>query len=192
MSGSSDVWPRHVDSLKPLHLARAVTVFPMPRCVSGRRPEGVANAVQSPSARRHCGYRCYERRRPEKTPLYQVVMLRNNEPYRYANPATTQQKLSRLRVAVTGKIRKPEHKGRRPGVKNGANPPSRLVPSLERVCRQEGLPPVHGFKQLPVAEQRVLKTMGVIDFVQQLGTDRRIPCSVRAKNDRKEPEKALA
>lgn len=118
-------------------------------------------------------------------------MLKNNEPYRYANPATTQQKLYRLRVAVTGKIRKAEHKGRRPGVKNGANPPSRLVPSLERVCRQEGLPPVHGFEQLPVAEQRVLKTMGVIDFVQQLGTDRRISCSVRAKNDRKEPEKAL-
>ncbi len=120
------------------------------------------------------------------------LMLKNNEPYRYANPATTQQKLSRLRVAVTGKIRKPEHKGRRPGVKNGANPPSRLVPSLERVCRQEGLPPVHGFEQLPVAEQRVLKTMGVIDFVQQLRTHRRAPCSVRAKKDRKEPEKARA
>jgi hypothetical protein len=74
----------------------------MPRCVYRRHPDCVANAVQSPSARRHCGYRCYE------------------------------------------------------------------------------------------PEQRVLKTMGVIDFVQQLGTDRRIPCSVRAKNDRKEPEKALA
>lgn len=49
------------------------------------------------------------------------LMLKNNEPYRYANPSTTQQKLSRLRVAVTGELRKPERKGRRPGVKNGAN-----------------------------------------------------------------------
>src|SRR5690606_4858413 len=30
------------------------------------------------------------------------LMLKHNEPYRYASPATTQQKLSRLRVAVTG------------------------------------------------------------------------------------------
>ena len=66
------------------------------------------------------------------------LMLKNNEPYRYANPSTTQQKLSRLRVAVTGEHRKPERKGRRPGVKNGAHPPSRLVSSLGRVCEEEG------------------------------------------------------
>ena len=117
------------------------------------------------------------------------LMLKNNEPYRYANPATTQQKLSRLRVAVTGKARKPEHKGRRPGVKNGANSPSRLVPSLERVCRQEGLPPVHGFERLPVAEQRVLKAMGVIDYVQKIGVDQRTPCTRRSKKTRENPEK---
>lgn len=40
------------------------------------------------------------------------LMRKYNEPYRYANPATTQQKLSRLRVAVTGELRKPEHKDR--------------------------------------------------------------------------------
>ena len=56
MSGSSDVWPRHVDRLKPLQLARAATVVPMPRCVSGRRRDCVANAVQSPSARRLCKF----------------------------------------------------------------------------------------------------------------------------------------
>jgi transposase len=103
------------------------------------------------------------------------LMLKNNEPYRYANPATTQRKLSRLRVAVTGELRTPEHKGRRPGVKNGANPPSRLAPALERVCEQEGLPPVHGFEQLPAGEQRVLRSLGVIEFVQQISQDRRTP-----------------
>lgn len=102
------------------------------------------------------------------------LMLKNGEPYRYANPMTTQRKLSRLRVAVTGKQRKPEHKGRRPGVKNGANPPSRLVPSISKVCEQEGLPPVHGFEQLPSGEQRVLQSLGVIDYVEQINQDRRI------------------
>ncbi|QDU89504.1 hypothetical protein Pla175_28960 [Pirellulimonas nuda] len=112
------------------------------------------------------------------------LMLKNNEPYRYANPTTTQRNLSRLRVAVTGELRKPEHKGRRPGVKNGANPPSRLEPSLQRVCEQEGLPPVNGFEQLPAGEQQVLRTLGVIDFVQQINQDRRSPrkSPTRARN----------
>ena len=103
------------------------------------------------------------------------LMLKNNEPYRYANPSTTQQKLSRLRVAVTGEHRKPEHKGRRPGVKNGAAPPSRLVPSISKVCEQEGLPPAHGFEELSTGEQRVLKSLGVIDYVDQINRDRRVP-----------------
>ena len=102
------------------------------------------------------------------------LMLKNNEPYRYANPVTTQQKLSRLRVAVTGEHRQPKHKGRRPGVKNGQNPPSRLVPSIQNVCEQEGLPAVHGFEQLPVGEQHVLKTLGVIEYVEQISKERRV------------------
>jgi transposase len=107
------------------------------------------------------------------------LMLKNNEPYRYVNPATTQRKLSRLRVAVTGELRKPEHKGRRPGVKNGANPPSRLTPSLGQVCQQEGLPTVHGFEQLPPGEQRVLQSLGVIDYVQQINQEHRTPRAPR-------------
>lgn len=104
-------------------------------------------------------------------------MLNHNEPYRYANPSTTQQKLSRLRVAVTGEHRKPARKGRRPGVKNGAAPPSRLVPSIGKVCEQEGLPPAHGFEQLPAGEQRVLKSLGVIDYVEKISHDQRVPRS---------------
>ena len=60
-------------------------------------------------------------------------------------------------------------------MKNGANLPSRLVPSISKVCEQEGLPPVHGFEQLPAGEQRVLKSLGVIDYVEQIGEDRRVP-----------------
>jgi transposase len=113
------------------------------------------------------------------------LMLKNNEPYRYANPATTQQKLSRLRVAATGEVRKPEHKGRRPGVKNGASPPSRLTPSLGQVCLQEGLPPIHGFEELPAGEQRILQSLGVIDYVQQINHERRTPRTVKARKGEK-------
>lgn len=109
------------------------------------------------------------------------LMLKNNEPYRYANPATTQQKLSRLRVAATGELRKPERKGRRPGVKNGANPPTRLTPSLADVCQQEGLPPVHGFEDLPAGEQRILQSLGVIDYVRQISQERRTPRTVKPR-----------
>jgi transposase len=113
------------------------------------------------------------------------LMLKNNEPYRYANPATTQQKLSRLRVAVTGELRMPEHKGRRPGVKNGANPPSRLTPSLRQVYQQEGIPPVHGFEELPAGEQRILQLLGVIDYVQQISQERRTPRTVKSRKREK-------
>lgn len=109
------------------------------------------------------------------------LMLKNNEPYRYANPSTTQQKLSRLRVAVTGELRKPDRKGRRPGVKNGANPPTRLTPSLAEVCQQEGLPPAHGFEDLPAGEQRILQSLGVIDYVQQISQERRTPRTVKPR-----------
>jgi len=113
------------------------------------------------------------------------LMLKNNEPYRYANPATTQRKLSRLRVTVTGEHRKPAHKGRRPGVKNGANPPSRLTPSLGQVCQQEGLPAVHGFEQLPPGEQRVLQSLGVIDHVKQISQEQRTPRTVKSRKREK-------
>jgi transposase len=103
------------------------------------------------------------------------LMLKNNEPYRYANPTTTQQKLSRLRVTVTGQHRQAERRGRRPGVKNGVNPATRLMPSLGAICEQEGLPPVHGFEQLPAGEQRVLRSLGVIDYVEQITESRRTP-----------------
>ena len=109
------------------------------------------------------------------------LMLKNNEPYRYASPTTTQQKLTRLRVAVTGQQRKAKHKGRRPGVKNGQNPPTRQVPSLNQVCEQEALPPAHGFEQLPAGEQRILRTLGVIEYVQEIQSERRIPRTRRSK-----------
>lgn len=46
---------------------------------------------------------------------------------------------------------------------------------MGRVCKQEGLPQVHGFEQLAAGEQRILQSLGVIDYVQQNGQDRRTP-----------------
>jgi len=92
-----------------------------------------------------------------------------------------QQKLTRLRVAVTGQQRKAEHKGRRPGVKKGQNPHTRQVPSLNKVCEQEALPPAHGFEQLSAGEQRTLRTLGVIEYVQEIQAERRITRTRRSK-----------
>ena len=99
----------------------------------------------------------------------------------YSVSATTERKLPQQRMAVTGEQRQPKHKGRRPGVKNGANPPTRLVASLKTVCEREGMPGVHGFEQLPFGEQRIMKSLGVIDFVKQIGSDQRIPRKPRSK-----------
>lgn len=49
----------------------------------------------------------------------------------------------------------------------------RLTPSLGRVCEQEGLPPVDGYAQLLPGEQRVLQSLGVIDYVERISQNRR-------------------
>ena len=102
------------------------------------------------------------------------LMLKNNEPYRYAHPTTTQHKLCRLRTAVTGENRLGERRGSPPGVKNGQTP-TRKVVALSTVCQREGLPPAHGFEQLPIGEQRILKELGVIEYVKQISVDRSEP-----------------
>lgn len=65
-------------------------------------------------------------------------MLKSNQPYRYAQPAPTQAKLSRLRVRSGGSRR-------RRGPARGSVPPraagrTRTVPALREIYEQEGLP----------------------------------------------------
>jgi transposase len=67
------------------------------------------------------------------------LMLKTNEPYRYAIPKSTESKLAKLRVKATGERRKG---GAGKGVKAVAKLPggSRTVKSLAQVLAGEGLP----------------------------------------------------
>jgi transposase len=106
-----------------------------------------------------------------KLAVIAIHMLKNNEPYRYAQPATTETKLRRLRVRATGQRRRP---GMPKGQKATAKLPggSRTVKSLDRVYDEEGLPPRH---ELPDGEKRMLQAHECSEFVECLASDRIIP-----------------
>lgn len=96
-------------------------------------------------------------------------MLKNNEPYRYAQPQPTQNKLARLRVKATGKRRTTgPKKGRAPSPNYGTGQRTRQVPALAQVFSQEDLPQPIPLAALKTAEQRMLKQAGVSDFLQQI------------------------
>jgi transposase len=93
-------------------------------------------------------------------------MLTHNEPYRYAVPAATSTKLSRLRIKAGG----PKRKGGNPkGVKAVSRSPqggrTRTIAALPTVYQREALPAMRPIKP---AEQRVLDQNGLADFVQNL------------------------
>jgi transposase len=97
-------------------------------------------------------------------------MLRNNESYRYAQPASTETKLSRLRVKATGEQRK--HGGRVKGQacvsKSATGGRTRTVKSLPKLYQIEGLPAV---KELKPAEARMIHEAGVSEFVEAIGRE---------------------
>jgi transposase len=96
-------------------------------------------------------------------------MLKNNEPYRYAPPAATEAKLSRLRVKATGQRRKTgPAKGSVPAANQGTGKRSRGVRSLPAVYEAEGLPSARGPEQWPAGEARALAAAGVGEYVAQL------------------------
>jgi transposase len=101
-------------------------------------------------------------------------MLKNQEPYRYAQPASTQDKLARLRIRATGKKR-------RGGVRKGTPRPAeygalqgrKKIASLQQVYGKEGLPPALQPDQLPSGERRHLKKTATRTHAQQIHTERR-------------------
>jgi transposase len=97
-------------------------------------------------------------------------MLRNNEPYRYAQPRPTQQKLARLRVAGGGpKRRGASLKGTKRPPPNGG---TRAIPSLVQLYRSEGLPSTN---PLPEGERRAIEQARIGEFVDNLAVPHRIP-----------------
>jgi transposase len=99
------------------------------------------------------------------------MMLMNNEPYRYANPRSTETKLARLRVKATGQRRK---SGLAKGTKGTAKLPggSRTIKALEEVCRSEGVPVP---RPLAPGEQRSVEQAGCGDFVSRIGEPQVVP-----------------
>lgn len=85
-------------------------------------------------------------------------MLRNNEPYRYAQPKTVEAKYSRLRVRVTGQKRKTSGKGQKRLASYGSGKRTRAVTALDQIYAAEGLPaltsPTSG-EQAMLERQRV-------------------------------------
>lgn len=86
------------------------------------------------------------------------LMLKTGEPYRYAQPATVQAKLSRLRIRAGASKRQtgvPRGQGRHPHYGTGVR--QRRIAPLPEVYRQEGLPEPTPLAQLPAGEQRMLR-----------------------------------
>ena len=105
------------------------------------------------------------------------LMLKNNEPYRYAIPRSTETKLAKLRVKATGQRRK---SGTPKGLKCQAKLPggSRTIKSLAAVCQSEGLPEPRG---LSTGERRTVESAGCEAFVAEIGAAQVVPRSSRRR-----------
>jgi transposase len=113
------------------------------------------------------------------------MMLKSNEPYRYAIPKTTEAKLAKLRVKATGQRRKG---GAGKGVKAVAKLPggSRTVKSLAGACQSEGLPQP---RPLSPGEQRTVERADCAAFVAEIASAHVVP---RPPKRRKTQEETAA
>lgn len=100
-------------------------------------------------------------------------MLKNNEPYRYAQPETVQPKLARLRVAATGDKRTGGiPKGSKRPDAYGSGTKTRAIPGLDQIYEREGLPPI---STLQAGEVRMLQETGCASHAVQARLPRRVP-----------------
>jgi transposase len=98
-------------------------------------------------------------------------MLTRHEPYRYAQPRSTETKLSRLRVRGTGQKRRT---GPPPGERCVARLAggSRTIKSLDALYAVEGLP---ARQPLSAGEQRTVRASGSAEFVAGLEREQIVP-----------------
>ena len=99
------------------------------------------------------------------------LMLKSGEPYRYAQPRPTEQKLRRLELRTGGARRKT---GPQKGTQGTAKLPggSRTLKPLDQVYVREGLPPR---PPLAPGEQRIIEEMEVSAFVEAIGQRQIVP-----------------
>ena len=115
-------------------------------------------------------FRRLARRKPRQVALMAVArklvtvayhMLRNNEPYRYAQPGLMATKFTKLRSKSAPDTRwNPRSSSLRPAARTG----------LSAIYDQVGLPPVTVPAALPEGERRMLAERGLIEFAEQLYT----------------------
>ncbi|MBV9266850.1 MAG: IS110 family transposase [Acidobacteriaceae bacterium] len=99
-------------------------------------------------------------------------MLKNNEPYRYAQPKTVQAKLSRLRVRATGKRRKGGFaKGQARPAHYGSGARTRALPSLDQIYAGEQLPALAAFSP---GEEAMLAQHGVTAYAACIRKSHRV------------------
>jgi len=99
-------------------------------------------------------------------------MLKNNEPYRYAQPKTVDAKLSRLRVKATGQKKKTgERKGLKRAASYGSGVRTRAVKSIDTLYEAENLPPLPPLK---AGEQAMLAAHGVSAYAESIHQARRV------------------
>ena len=99
-------------------------------------------------------------------------MLKNNEPYRYAQPSTLERKFDRLRVQVTKERKKGGFPKGSPRPENYGKGRTRAVPALSSVYAANGLPPI---QTLRPGEQSMLERNGLAGLRHNVEMPRRVP-----------------
>lgn len=99
-------------------------------------------------------------------------MLKNNEPYRYAQPKTLEAKFSRLRVRATGKKKQTGSKGQKRPATYGTGKRTRAVPALDHIYDSEGLP---GLRPTAPGERAMLERQRVAEFAAHIRQPHRVP-----------------
>jgi transposase len=99
-------------------------------------------------------------------------MLKNNEPYRYAQPQTVHAKYSRLRVRITGIRKQGGSKGQKRPASYGSGRRTRAIPALDDIYSAEGLP---ALATLRPGEQAMLQRQRVSEYAARIRHSQRVP-----------------
>jgi transposase len=106
-------------------------------------------------------------------------ILKNNEPYRYAQPRTLQAKLSRLRILATGRKRKGGLVKGQPRTEQYGKGRTRAVPGLDGLYAAEGLSPLSN--PVKPGEQAMLERQGLTSFAAAVRVPTRLLRGVKTE-----------